>query len=83
MIYLSPVQTPITKYETLFEIFRKSLDLAKKADMKYAHVTLDVGAAIKAYHVIWNCQEKWKNVIIHLGNFHGFLAFYGIIGKNI
>ena len=83
MIYLSPVQTPITKYENLFEIFRKSLDLAKKADIKYAHVTLDVGAAIKAYHVIWNCQEEWKNVIIHLGNFHGFLAFYGIIGKNI
>ena len=31
MKYLPPVQTPITKYETLFEIFRKSLDLAKKA----------------------------------------------------
>ena len=48
MAYLSPVQTPITKYETLFEIFRNSFDLGKKANMKYAYITLDVGAAIKA-----------------------------------
>ena len=51
--------------------------------MKYAHFTLDVGAAIKEYHVIWNYQEKWKNVIIHLGDFPGFLTFSGIIVKHI
>ena len=83
MTYLSPVQTPITKYETLFEIFRKSLNLAEKANMKYAHITLDVGATIKTHHVIWNCQEKWKDVIAQLGNFHSFLTFFGIIGKYI
>ena len=83
MARFSPVQTPITKYETFFEVFRKSIDLAKKANMKYAHITLDVRAAIKVYHVIWNCQEKWKNVIIHLGDFNGFLAFFRIIGKYI
>ena len=83
MTYLSPVQTPTTKYQTLFEIFRKSLDLATKENMKYVHITLDIGVAIKAYHVIWNSQEKWKNVIIHLPNFHGFLEFFGIIGKYI
>ena len=40
MTYLSPVQTPITKYETLFEIFKESLDLAEKVNMKYAQITL-------------------------------------------
>ena len=50
--------------------------------MKYVHITLDVGVAIKAYHVIWNYQEKWKNVI-YLGDFHGFLTFFRIIGKYI
>ena len=63
MTYLPPVQTPIAKYETLSEIFRKSLDLANKANMKYAHITLDIGDAIKTYHVIWNYREKSKNVI--------------------
>ena len=51
--------------------------------MKYPHITFDVDVAIKAHHVIWNCQEKWENVIIHLSDFHGFLAFFGIIGKYI
>ena len=58
MTYLSPVQTPILKYEIFFEIFKKSLDLAEKVNMKYAHKILNVGAAMKAYHIVWNCQEK-------------------------
>ena len=83
MTYLPPVQTPINKYETLYEIFRKSHDVAKKTKMKYAHMTLHVGATIKVYHLIGNHREKWKNVIIHLGNCHDFPAFSGIIGKYI
>ena len=59
MTCLPLVQTPITKYETLSEIFRKSHDLANKTNMKYAHIALDEGAAIKAHRVIWNYQEKW------------------------
>ena len=51
--------------------------------MKYAHKTLNVGAAMKAYHIVWNCQEKQENVIIHLGDFHDFLAFLKIIRKYV
>ena len=29
--------------------------------MKYTHITLDVGAAIKAYHVIWNNPNLWSD----------------------
>ena len=35
--------------------------------MKYSHI----------------CRGKWKNVIVNFGDFHGFLAFYGIIEKYI
>ena len=49
----------------------------------YAHITLDVGAAIKASHVIWNDPDLWKNVIIHVGDFHCFIAFFGVVGKFI
>ena len=59
MTYIRPVRTPTTKYENLSEIFRKSLNLANKTNMKYAHIALDVGAAIKAHRVIWYCQKKW------------------------
>ena len=49
--------------------------------MKYMHITLDVGAAIKAYHVVWNDPHRWKNVLIHLGDFHSFKAFFGAIKR--
>ena len=61
--------------------WQKSLDLANKANMKYVHITLVVGAAIKVYQVTWNYEEKWKNLIVHLGDFNGFIAFFGIIRK--
>ena len=49
--------------------------------MKYVHITLAVGAAIKVYQVTWNYEEKWKNIIVHLGDFSGFIAFFGITRK--
>ena len=83
MTYLPPIQTPITEYGTLVNVFTISQNLAMKANMKYAHITFDVGAAIKGYHLIWNEPELWKNIIIHLGDFHSFMAFFGVIGKFI
>lgn len=38
--------------------------------MVYVNVTLDVGAAINAFKTIWHYPEKFKNVVIHLGDFH-------------
>ena len=57
MTYLPPIQKPIADYTALFEMFYKSRELAKQANMAYTHITLDVGAAIKAYHVIWNNSQ--------------------------
>ena len=51
MTYLPPIQTPITTIVDLFEVSRH---LTKKANMKYVHIVMDVGAAIKAFHVVWN-----------------------------
>ena len=48
--------------------------------MKYTHITLDVDAAIKAYHVIWNNPNLWSDIIIHLGDFHAINAYFGAIG---
>ena len=35
-------------------MFTRSKQLSKQANIKYTYVTLDVGAAVKAYHVKWN-----------------------------
>lgn len=81
MTYVPPVQIPMTNYGTQTKVFQKSNKLAMQANMKYTYIIIDVGAAIKAYHLIWNKPEKWKRVIIHLDNFHGSMAFFGVIGK--
>ena len=81
MTYLPPIHMAITEYPTLVEIFEISQKLAKQGNMRYTHITLDVGAAIKAFHVIWNDKDRWSNIIIKLGDFHPFMAFFGGIGK--
>ena len=51
--------------------------------MKYTHITLDCGAAIKAYHVLWNNPGEFKDIIIHLGDFHSMQAMFGVIGSYV
>ena len=81
MTYLLRIHTAITAYRTLVEIFEISQKLAKQGNMRYTHITLDVGAAIKAFHVVWNDKDRWSNIIIHLGDFHAFMALFGSIRK--
>ena len=45
--------------------------------MTYIHVTTDEGAAEIFYHVIWNNPVEFKNVILHLGDFHGMQSLFG------
>ena len=51
--------------------------------MKYIHITLDVGAAIKAFYVISNQPYKWKDVLIHLGDYHAMMEFFSVVGQFI
>ena len=81
MTYLPPVQAPITEYETIVQVFLTSRKLSMQSNMRYMHITLDVGAAIKAYHVIWNNPDSWSDIIVHLGDFHAMMAFFGVIGS--
>lgn len=83
MTYLPPIPTPITEYDTIIQMFKVSRELAKQSNMSYTHITLDAGAAIKAFHVIWNRPSFWSDIIIHLGDFHAMMAFFAVIGRII
>ena len=83
LTFLPPILQPITDYSTITECIFQSQKLSKAANMTYTHITIDGGAASKFYHVLWNNPEEFKNVIIHLGDFHGLQEFFGIIGKII
>lgn len=83
LTYLPPIQTPITEYRTIVEIFVSSQNLARTMNMLYVHITLDVGAAIKAFHILWNDTDRWKDIIIHLGDFLAVMVFLGVIGQYV
>ena len=79
LTYLPPIETPITDYRTLIELIYKSQKLAEQAGMMYTHIYMDCGAAMKAYHVVWNNPEKLSKVLIHhLGDFHVMQASWSM-----
>ena len=51
--------------------------------MKYTYITVDAGAAAKFFHVVWNNPVEFRRVLIHLGDFHGMLELFSIIGKAV
>ena len=83
LTYLPPVNHPIKDFATIYKVFEIIQNQAKKANMPYANVTLDVGAAINAYKVLWNYEDKFKNIVIHLGDFHFMKECFGAVGSLI
>ena len=49
--------------------------------MKYANITLDIGAAINAFKVLWSYPDKFKNIVIRLGDFHYIKEIFAILGQ--
>ena len=81
LTFLPPIPCPITEFTTVCETVHRSIHLSKISNMKYTHITADVGAAEKYYKVIWNNQDEFKDVIIYLGDFHAFMHFFINCGK--
>ena len=76
LTYLPPITKPITEYGTIIEIFYQSRILSQKFNMQYTHITMDVGAAMKAFQAIWNNPIIWSDILIYPGNFHCMSMFF-------
>ena len=63
-------------------MFTGSEQLSKQESIKYTHITLNVGAAIKEFHVEWNQLEYWSKVIKIQETFM-LLWIFGAIGSYI
>ena len=68
--YLTPLNSKVTDYQTIQRYMHYLQSLAEQVNMALVNITLDVGAAINAYLVLWNSPVVFKNIIIHLGSFH-------------
>ena len=47
-----------------------SKGLAIATNMSFVCVTLDMGAPMNCYKLIWNYQHYFINVVVHLGDLH-------------
>ena len=64
MTYLPPINSKVTKFDTIARYLEYPQQLAAEANMPYMNITLDVGAAMSAFKLLWNYPEKFGNVII-------------------
>ena len=51
-----------------------------ETDMPYVNVTLDCGAAMNAFKLVWNYPTVFDNIIIHLGDFHFMKEIFSVLG---
>ena len=80
MIYLPPANSPVTEFSTIQKVFEILTESAKRANIPYINVTLDAGEALKAFQVLWNFQDEFKSIFIHLGDFHFVKECFNFLG---
>ena len=73
----------MTDNETIITYLNYLQGLAKESGMPFTSITLDVGAAMSAYNVLWNYSYIYHDVILQLGDFHFVKENFSVIGNII
>ena len=81
--YLPPITTKVTDNETIITYLNYLQGLAKESGMPFTSITLDVGAAMSGYNVLWNYSYIYHDVILQLGDFHFMKENFSVIGNII
>ena len=66
LTYLPPINMKVTDFKTIIMYLEHRQALASCVNMKYVNVTLDCGAAVNTFKIIWQYPLKFNNVVIHL-----------------
>ena len=78
--YLPPINASVTSFTTIYQYLSYMQRLCVEANMPYVNVTLDCGAAINCFKLIWNYSTVFDNVIVHLGDFHFMKEIFTVLG---
>ena len=68
--YYDPIHFPITNYETVEELLKRSEEATKAVGQTYVINTFDLGVCMKALPLVWKNPEKYKSHVIIPGAFH-------------
>lgn len=81
--YYPVIPHPITQYSTVQECLRYAQNATAEVGQKYTITTFDLGVIMKAYPLVWNDIEKYKDHIILIGTFHCEMGYLKMIGKKM
>ena len=76
--YYTPINHPITQYETVKELPRQS-EATLEIGQKYTINTFDLGVCIKALPLVWKYPDQYRDHIILPGPFHTCMNYIGMI----
>lgn len=79
--FIDFVYNPPSEFDTLHTAALKSIDIAKKHNMKTCIMTYDQPLYTKTKDIIEACHFKDILVIVRIGGFHMLMSFLGCIGK--
>ena len=79
-MYLPPITAKVTEFTTIIQYMEYLQSITKSTNMPYVNITLDIGAAINAFKVIWDYKDKFFNILIHPGDFHFMKETFTIMG---
>ena len=81
--YYPVIKHPITDYRTVKERLRIAEEATHEVGQDYVITTFDLGVCMKAFPLIRNKPEVYKNHIILMGTFHVVCAYFKMIGKKM
>lgn len=68
---------------TVQECLHAAEEATKEVGQEYVVTTFDLGVCMKAYPLVWNAPEKYRNHVILIGTFHLLCAYMKAIGKKM
>ena len=81
-IFLPVIPSKVTDPNTIDVYMLYLQSITAKSNMRYANITLNVGAAIDAFKVVLRTYpEAFLNVVIHLRDFHFMKENFKVIFK--
>jgi len=81
--YYTPINEPITEYNTVAELLKRSDEATAEVGQKYTITTFDLGVCMKALPLIWTFQEQYKDHIMMLGQFHTGMNYMNMLGHKM
>ena len=81
IVYYPVIQRSITEHSTVQEVLWYSKGASNEVTKSIVITTFDLGVCMRAFPLVWNSQEKSKNLIIIIGTLQLIMTYFKMIGK--